>query len=275
MGLECDRSSGLPGVEQLLSRLESPRERRSLSPGAWCAAVIALCLKESAAREGQVLLAAPEAFADFVQIVPPAQRLDALSRLSSFVAARRGQDWRALLVFSLGEKMMPMLCAYAAQLAVLNSPEEAGFGTGVSEIARMFCAQSELSPAALGGVFDLADLRLFSCLSPLEDLSDERMVSLLDGLSCRLTVLSAAWLAEQAKRPALRESATRAFIRLAQCTQRVQDKVQSLPSWRVTGTSSAVLHEYELREYVERIRPSLVPTLSEEQFFRIVRACGG
>lgn len=275
MGLERDRSSALPGVEQLLARLESPRERRNLAPDAWCPAIIALCLRESAAHEGQLLLTPPEAFEDFVQLVPPPRRLDALARLGSFIASRRGQDWRALLVFSLGERMVPMLCAYAARLAVLSAPDFPDFGMGASEIARMLCSGSSLPPSALDGLLDLADLRLLPCLSPLDDLPDERMLPLLHALSCPLNALSSAWLASRAQKPSLRRAVADAFVRLARRTQKVQDKVQALPVWRVAGSSSAVLHEYDLPEFAERLRPSLAPLLGEELFSRIVRAfCG-
>ena len=274
MGLERDRSSGLPGVEQLLSRLESSRERRSLSPDAWSAAIIALCLKEAAAYEGQLLLTAPDAFEDFVQLVPLDQRLNALSRLGSFIFSRRGQGWRALLLFALGENRVSTLCAYAAQLAVLNAPDEGTFGVGALEISRMLCARSTLSPAALDGILDLGDLRLLPRLAPLDDLPDERLLFLLDNLSGRLTCLSAEWLVNQASREGLRESVTGALVRLARNTQKVQDNVHALPAWRVSGSSFAVLHEYELPEYGERLRPSLAPLLGENRFSRIIRAFG-
>lgn len=274
MALECDRSSGLPEVKQLLCRLESPRERRSLSPDAWCVAIIALCLKESSAREGQLLLTAPEAFGDFVQIVPPAQRLNALTRLGSFIASRHGQDWRALLLFALGDNT-PLICEYAAQLAVLNAPAEKTFGIGALEIARMLCARPTLPSAFFSGVLNLADLRLLPCLAPLNDLPNDRLILLLDNLSCRLSCLSAAWLVAQASTPVLRESVTEAFVRLARNTQKVQDNVQALPVWRVSGESTVVLHEYELPEYAARLRPSLAPLLSRDQLSRITRAFGG
>lgn len=271
MSMFRDRDADLSGIRLLVVRVKEPTRRHELSEDEWAMAVLAYALEQSedAALLGEEGLGI---YADFVRLASSATRAASLTQLSRFITQRRGEGWRALLLYAMGEQ--GALSSRAASLAVsLARPTAQVRFSGIDAVVRLLALPS--APAAmLSAVLGLSDLRFLSLLEPLYSLPQPRWQALLAELSGSVNSLSAACLLSLAeKRPELAEDIVRAFIRLAAHTAEqgglVADIVFPLPTWEYEQPAPQPLHAWTLAEFFPRMLSVLEPVLSAEQLHRL------
>lgn len=270
MGVERDIFNELTGVSRLISRLRDYRQRDLLSADEWCTAMVAFALTEA----DQVTLPGEEfqpLYAHFARHASPDMRLKALSRLASFAVQRRGEGWRALLLFAVGEPH-PVISARAAMLSVSLAPPSGDVRfTGLREAVQLLASGRVESKAAdvLSGLFSLADLRLLPDILPLHELPAERLCSILPSLHGKLNSLNAAWLLPLAQIPSLQENLTLAFEHLAASSDSIVDLVYPVPTWNFASPQPQPLHAWSRPEFFARMRPQLEPFLPLSLLSRI------
>ncbi len=268
MSLERDIFSELTGVSRLLARLRDDRQRESLSVQEWCLGMVALAIAEADQPNlpGEVF---PPLYAQFEKNAAAEQRAQALACLGEFVTRRRGEGWRALLLWAAVESH-PWLASRAATLTVtLAVPEQGTRFVGAHALVHLLHTEKKPSAAIVSGMLAPADLRLLPELMQLHDLSVDQLSSILRGLQGQLNSLSSAWLLPLAQTPALCEPLTHALERLAASTQLVADVNYPMPAWSFTLPAPQPLHSWSLPEFLPRILPQLVPFLSESQLLRL------
>lgn len=264
MGLLRDQESELPMLRRLVARLTDSTRRRELDAEEWPTAMVAYSLQFS--EDPQLLTEGLATYADFVQLIPAAERLCSLNRLASFVNRQKGAGWRAFLLYAMGETTRPELSAKAATLAITNAPstENEPF-SGAQTIARLL-AREEAPAAMLSALLSLSDLRLLPTLQPLATLHEVRLTALLSGLNTTLNSLSSAYLLELLEaRPQLAQPISDALAVLAKNTPLVADIAMPIPTWAYTKPTPQPLHAWSLPEYFPRILPRLLPHLSSQQ----------
>ncbi len=271
MGVERDIFNELTGVSRLISRLRDYHQRDLLSPDEWCIGMLAFALAEAEQKDlpGDEF---PPLYAHFARQVPPDMRLKSLARLASFVVQRRGEGWRALLLYAVGEPL-PAVSARAASLAVSLAPPVGDIRfAGLREAVRLLSSGKVESKAGdvLSGLFSPADLRLLPDLLPLHTLPPERLSTTLRSLHGKLNSLSAAWLLPLAPVSPLQEDLTLAFEHLAASTDVVADLVYPMPTWNFASPSPQPLHAWSRPEFFARIRPQLEPFLPSPLFARLI-----
>lgn len=264
MGLFRDREADLTELQRLILRIREPGRRAELGAGQWATAMVAYALEMC--EDPNLLNEGLEIYAAYVQKVPEADRAAALSRLGSFISGRRGEGWRALLLFTQGEFAAPRLCSRAAMLALtLAAPAGNTRLAGAAALVRLV-EQGSASPAVLSALLSVADLRLLPLVAPLCALPAEQMAPYLDGLNTTLNSLSAEWLLRLLEaRPTLAPGVTAALVRLAGQTPLVADLVYPMPTWAYTRPAPQPLHAWTLPEFLPRMRARLAPHLTAEQ----------
>lgn len=271
MGVERDIFNELTGVSRLLSRLRDYRQRDLLSPDEWCIGMLAFALAEADQKDlpGDEF---PPLYAHFVRQVPPEKRLKSLARLASFVVQRRGEGWRALLLYAVGEPVSTV-SARAATLAVSLAPPAGDVRfAGLRETVQLLASGRIETKAGdvLSGLLAPADLRLLPDLLPLHSLPSERLGAILRSMHGKLNSLSAAWLLPLAPVAPLQEDLTLALEHLAASTDLVADLVYPMPTWSFASPSPQPLHAWSRPEFFARIRSQLEPFLSPSLFSRLV-----
>ena len=265
MGLFRDRADELPALQRLVERLKDAVGRQALSAEEWGTAVVAYGLHLS--RDPELLSDESLAmYADFVRLVPENQRLASLNRLAGFVMQRKGDGWRALLLYAMGETANAELSARAANLAATcAAPSESVRFTGVQAIVELL-ARDEAPTAMASAVMSLSDLRFLPLLEPLCRLPLPRLQKLLAELRTTLNSLSAACMLHLLEtRPELSQDISAALARLALHTSLVADVVLPVPTWAYEKPTPQPLHAWELPEFFPRMLPRLEPHLSSAQ----------
>lgn len=271
MGLLWDRESDLSEVQRSVLRVKDAARRREISPQEWPLAMVAYALEMS--EDSTLLSEGAAAYADFVRSAPAEARQTSLQLLSRFITSRKGEGWRALLLYTLGEAQNPKLCARAASLVLtLAAPEDSCRFSGAAALVHML--QRGVGTAGmLGAVLDTSDLRLLPLLEPLYTLPAAALAPLLADLHTTLNSLSSAWLLQLLEQqPALAESITSALVHLAGQTSLVADLVYPIPTWAYTNPTPQPLHAWTVAEYLPRMRPRLAPHLSPSQMHRLEAA---
>lgn len=271
MGVERDIFNELTGVSRLLTRLRDYRQRDLLSPDEWCVGMLAFALAEVDQTDlpGDEF---PPLCAQFARRVPPETRLKTLARLAAFVVQRRGEGWRALLLYAVGEPV-PAIAARAATLAVTLAPPtgDARFA-GLREAVQLVASGriEAKTGDVLSGLLAPADTRLLPDLLPLHSLPPERLGGILRSLHGKLNSLSADWLLPLAQVSALQEDLTLAFEHLAASTDIIADVVYPIPTWNFASSKPEPLHAWTRSEFFARIRPRIEPYLPSPLFARII-----
>ena len=258
MGLLRDREEELPELQRLLLRVKDPARRAAISPEQWPTAMVAYALDMS--EDPAMLTEGLEVYAEFARQSPPTDRASALAQLGRFVTARRGEGWRALLLFVLGERQQTQLCTRAATMTLTLAPpgDESRF-PGAAVLAHLV-EQGLGAPGILSALLSVSDLRLLPLLSPLCSLPADTLAPLIRGLSTTVNSLSAEWLLRaQEAQPTLESLVTDAFIRLAAKTPLVADLVYPIPTWAFTNPTPQPLHAWTLSEFLPRMRSRLTP----------------
>lgn len=265
MGLFRDQEEDLPELQRLVSRLNDPARRRELSPEEWGLAVVAygLHLSQDPALLNPDSLAV---YADFVNGAPAELRLSSLNRLALYVSQRKGDGWRALLLYAMGESANTSLCTRAATLAATYAaPSEEVRFAGVQAIVELL-ARDDAPPAMLGALLALSDTRPLPQLEPLCRLPQPRIRALLAALNSTLNSLSAAWLLQLLETtPTLAQDITETLARLASHTPLVADIVLPIPTWAYEKPTPQPLHAWTLAEYLPRMLPRLSQHLTPAQ----------
>lgn len=256
MGLFRDREEELTELQRLLLRVKDTARRAELAPHQWPTAMVAYALDMS---ENPALLSEGlAAYATFTQQAPVADRAGALARLGSFITARRGEGWRALLLFAVGETREPQLSARAATLALtLAPPAEHTRFTGAAALAYLV-EQGAATPGVLSALLSVSDLRLLPLLTPLCSLPPAVLTPLLEGLHTTVNSLSAEWLLRlQETQPTLAPAVTSALQRMAAHTPLVADLIYPIPAWAYTNPTPQPLHAWTLADFLPRISTRL------------------
>lgn len=273
MSMFRDREDDLSEIQRLVAKLAEPAGRRAFSADEWALAMAAHALRLSDDPD-QPDAAALDLYAEFTQAAPAHTRRSSLERVAQFVAARRGAGWKSLLLYALGESHSPALSRRASLLALtLAPPEQDKRFTGAAALVHLMSTHTSATPAMLGALLSVSDLRLLPELAPLSRLTTARVEALLRGLETTLNSLSAACLQQLLEaHPELAEAVTQALLRLAADTPMVADLVYPMPTWAYENPAPQPLHAWELPEYLDRMRPWLTPHLTPEQMQRLQQA---
>ena len=182
-----------------------------MGPAEWPMAMMAfsLLVSNDPSRLDEVL----EIYPLFREKTSAAERVKSLALLEAFIRQRKGEGWRAMLGYALGDE--PAVSLRAAKLVTLMAkPEEGERFTGVRELVRLLMQRSDAPKTLLSAVLDLADLRVEPLLEPLFGMDGERLAKLLPAamanrLSCNWT------LSLLEKRPELAELVTASLCAMA------------------------------------------------------------
>lgn len=243
-------------LRRLVLRVKDPARRAGIAPAEWPTAIVAYALELS--EDPELLSEGAEIYASFAQQVPLPERAGALAQLGRFITSRRGEGWRALLLFAQGESQDMQLSARAATMALsLAPPSETSRFTGAAALAHLV-EQGLATPGILSALLSVSDLRLLPLLAPLCALPAARLTPLLEGLSTTVNSLSAEWLLRlQEAQPDLEPLITAAFIRLASQTPLVADLIYPIPTWAYTNPAPQPLHAWTLPEFLPRMKSRL------------------
>lgn len=266
MSMFRDRETELSEVQRLVAKLAEPSRRHELSAAEWPLAMVAYALQmsEDPALLGDDALAA---YAAFVQCVPAPARRESLAQLAQFITARRGAGWRALMLYVVGESADPALCGRAAaHVLTLAAPGEDERFAGAAALVQLMCAQQGASPAVLGALLAVSDMRLLPLVQLLRALPLQELQRLIRGLSCTLNSLSAECLLQLLEaQPALAEDVCSALARMAAATPLVADLVYPMPVWAYEQPAPQPLHAWTLQEFLPRMLPRLQPHMTAQQ----------
>ncbi len=259
----------LSEVERLAAMAQDPARRLTMGPAEWPMAMMAfsLLVSNDPSRLDEVL----EIYPLFREKTSAAERVKSLALLEAFIRQRKGEGWRAMLGYALGDE--PAVSLRAAKLVTLMAkPEEGERFTGVRELVRLLMQRSDAPKTLLSAVLDLADLRVEPLLEPLFGMDGERLAKLLPAamanrLSCNWT------LSLLEKRPELAELVTASLCAMGS-TPEVLDVAMPIPTWSFSSPKCQPLHGWTAPEYFARMLPSLSGRLSEEQLGRVRSAWG-
>lgn len=249
MALERDRDSELTGVSRLLARLRDYRQRQLLTPDEWCLGMVAFAISEVERLDfpGEEFL---PLYAQFEHAVSSQMRSQALARLCSFVAQRRGKAWRALSLFAVAERDdFSLACRAAAQTALLAPRQGEGLFVGVHSLVQFVLSGQGEAAAVITGLLAPADLRLLPELTALHNLPTEQLAAILPALRGQLNSLSSAWLLPLAQRPQLTEPLILALQHLVASTELVADIIYPIPSWEFKESSPRPLHAWSYQTF--------------------------
>lgn len=268
MGLLRDKDSELPMLQRLVARLQDASRRHELSPEDWSTAMVAYALDKS--EDPALFRESAPLYEDFVQCVEPALREQALDQLAMFVRRRQGKGWQALLFFALGESADSHLCARAATFAIMNAPAAQDDPFPGASCLVSLLANEAASPAMLGALLALPELRFLPLLQPLYSLPHPRLQSLLAGVDTMLNALNAEFLLRllEAASP-LAEDIVSTLLRMAAKTTLVADVALPMPTWAYSRPTPQPLHAWSLPEYLPRMLPRLQPHLNSAQIERL------
>lgn len=259
----------LSEMERLAAMAQDPARRLQMGPAEWPMAMMAfsLLVSNDPSRLDEVL----EIYPLFREKTSAAERVKSLALLEAFIRQRKGEGWRAMLGYALGDE--PAVSLRAAKLVTLMAkPEEGERFTGVRELVRLLMQRSDAPKTLLSAVLDLADLRVEPLLEPLFGMDGERLAKLLPAamanrLSCNWT------LSLLEKRPELAELVTASLCAMGS-TPEVLDVAMPIPTWSFSSPKCQPLHGWTAPEYFARMLPSLSGRLSEEQLGRVRSAWG-
>lgn len=264
MGLFSNREAELTELQRMVVRVKDPARRHELSAEDWPVAMVGYTLQMS---EDPALLGdeGKEVYAAFAQAASSEARLSAFAQMSRFITARRGEGWRALLLYALCEPYHT-LCTRVATLVLNMAPNtEAERFAGAAALVNLV-AQQGASPGVLCALLHVADLRLLPLLEPLYHLPQSRAEALLRGLTVAVNSLSSAFLLSLLEaQPGLAPAITEALVRMAARTTLVADIVYPMPTWAYRQAAPQPLHAWTRQEFLPRMRPRLMPYLSAEQ----------
>ncbi len=273
MGIFQDHFSMLSELERLAAMVQDPVRVQEIGADQWPLAMMACGLMTSndASRLDDNLIA----YRIFASKTPSAARKGSLAQLSRFITARKGEGWRAILLYALAEPEAAIARKAAMLVLTLAQPADGQPLRGVSELVTLLVQRETAPVTLLDALLNTSDMRVLPLLSPLEDLPVDRLTRLLNTLQTTANRLSCTWLAERAAADAaLVQPVTDALCRIAPGSSIVIDLTLPMPSWAFQNAAPQPLHGWSPAEYFPRLKPALEPVLSAEQLAAVRAAFG-
>ncbi len=275
MGLYQDNFTGLSELERLAAMAHDPVRVREIGEDQWPLAMMACglmsCNNPEASEENYGI------YRVFAEKTSVSARKSSLTRLSSFITARKGEGWQALLPYALSEPD-PGVASKASLCAILLAkPSESRPLEGAEALASGLLKRPVAAPGAvLSAMLGMSDMRFLPLMESLiAEPTEEKLRTWLDAVLTTPNRLSCTWLCRVLEaRPALSAAVADALCRIAPLASTVADIVYPVPTWAFKNPTPQPLHGWTRAEYFARMAPDLEGRVSAENFIRIREAFG-
>lgn len=273
MSIYQDHFSSLSELERLAAMVQDPVRVHEIGADQWPLAMMAFGLLTS--NDPDRLPEVVDAYNIFVSKSETVDRKASMSMLQRFIAARKGEGWRALLPYALCEPDAALSHKSALLVATMAKPDDLHEFPGVETLVQLLAKRPDAPATLLSAVLSLSDMRFLPLAESLFSLDDARLADLVDSAALTPNRLSCTWLVDLLPaHPALAESVTDALVAMAPLSPAVMDIVFPVPTWAFEKPAPQPLHGWTLPEYFPRMQEALRPHLSEAQLDAVRTAFG-
>lgn len=272
MGLFQDQTNSLSEMKRLAALVRNSSRREEIGIDQWPLAMIAygLLTCNDQSRTDEVC----EVYACFEARCDVEKRRQCLQQLALFIRQRKGDGWRALLPFALGDSSpsIQRLAAYLVLTLALPSQDERFAGcVALLEGMRAYGHCPDRATPILEALLSLSDLRFAPYMAMVEEVfSTEQLAIALASLSVAPSDFSCKWLIELLQRmPSLAPQVSAVLERMPGHAPLVMDVIVPVPSWSFKNADVQPLHAWTLPEYFLRMKSSLSALLDESSLARL------
>lgn len=271
MGIFQDNFSSLSELERLAAMAHDPVRVFEIGADQWPLAMMACALMATNDEEKQEDNL--DIYHIFAEKTPVEARKTSLLQLTRFISSRKGEGWKALLPYAVEEPEEALSRKAALSIITLAQPAPDEKLAGVRLLAEQLRSNDMAPTTLLDTLLSMGDMRVLPLLSPLSELSAERLEEMVTELRVSANRLSCTWaLRVLSLYPELAECISDLLVRMASATPCVLDVVMPVPTWAFVKPDVQPLHGWTLPEYFARMKVDLLPYLTPEQLSRVQAA---
>ncbi len=273
MAMHQDHFSVLSETVRLAAMALDAGRVHELGSDQWPVAMVAASL--SAAEDESRRADLRRAYAVFMQKNGAQARAASVAQLARFVAANKGNGWRAFEPFAMLDFEAALRRKAAVYMATLAPVAGDARFAGVAELVCKLREDADAPVSMLEALLSLGDMRFLPLLESLYACEKQRVEHWLQVLDVVPNHLACQWLLGLLEAHTdLARYVTAALVRMGGKATVVIDLILPVPAWAYKSAAPQPLHGWTPSEYAERLQARLQEHLNA-QLWQEVRAAFG